>query len=119
MDSALNRQVGGNHYKGFAYQPVEFICKMGCNFIQGNIIKYVTRYKMKNGKQDLEKVMHYAGLGAELSPNNYVRLSRISAEVREYVRKNNLDEIVGEVVEAACRQNWLQVVIKTQMLLYV
>ena len=55
-----NKQIGGNHYQQFPFQPTEFIHKMDLNFCQGNVIKYVCRYKFKNGLQDLEKALHYA-----------------------------------------------------------
>lgn len=64
--SALETQVGGNHYKGYKIQPVEFIHANGLNFLQGNIIKYTMRYKEKNGKQDLLKARHYIDLLIEL-----------------------------------------------------
>jgi hypothetical protein len=64
--SALDTQVGGNHYKDMAIQPIEFTHKNGLNFCQGNIIKYATRYKAKNGVEDLKKVKHYAELLAKL-----------------------------------------------------
>ena len=59
---ASQRQVGGNHYKDMMIQPTEFIHKNNLSFIQGNIIKYVCRYKFKNGLQDLEKAKHYIDL---------------------------------------------------------
>lgn len=64
--NALDTQVGGNHYKDMAIQPIEFTHKNGLNFCQGNIIKYATRYKAKNGVEDLKKVKHYAELLAKL-----------------------------------------------------
>ena len=60
--SALETQVGGGHYKTFEIQPIEFVHKNNLNFIQGNVIKYITRYKQKNGREDLEKVKHYVDL---------------------------------------------------------
>ena len=57
--SALKEQVGGNHYKSFKIQPVEFIHINGLGYIAGNIIKYVCRYKVKNGIEDLRKARHY------------------------------------------------------------
>ena len=60
--NALDSQVGGSHYKDFAIQPIEFTHKNGLNFCQGNVIKYVCRYKNKNGVQDLEKIIHYCEL---------------------------------------------------------
>jgi hypothetical protein len=62
----LDVQVGGDHYKNMPIQPIEFTHKNNLNFCQGNIIKYVTRYKNKNGKADLEKARHYVDLLIEL-----------------------------------------------------
>ena len=56
------RQVGGKHYKDMVIQPYEFISKNALSFLQGNVIKYVSRYKLKNGVQDLEKIIHYCEL---------------------------------------------------------
>ena len=64
--SALNRQVQGNHYKNFKIQPIEFITANKLSFIQGNIIKYICRYDKKNGKKDIDKVIHYCELLKEL-----------------------------------------------------
>lgn len=60
--SAFNTQVGGNHYKDLPIQPVEFILANGLGFCEGNVVKYICRYKQKNGIQDLKKVIHYAQL---------------------------------------------------------
>mgnify|MGYP002414206718 CR=1 FL=1 len=57
-----DRQIGGNHYKSFHIQPYEFISKNDLSFFQGNVIKYVCRYKNKNGIEDLEKIKHYCEL---------------------------------------------------------
>jgi len=64
--SALNVQTGGSHYKDCAIQPIEYIHANGLDFFQGNIIKYATRHKAKNGAEDLRKVIHYAQLALEL-----------------------------------------------------
>lgn len=64
--SALDSQVGGGHYKGMAIQPVEFIHKNGLSYLQGNVIKYVCRYKQKNGAEDLQKAIHYLQLLLDL-----------------------------------------------------
>lgn len=57
--SALDYQVGGNHYQQMAYQPLTFIMERNLKFCEGNIIKYIARYKYKNGLQDLKKAQHY------------------------------------------------------------
>ena len=47
-----------DHYD-YAIQPVEFIMKNGLGFCEGNIIKYITRWRLKNGRDDLLKARHY------------------------------------------------------------
>lgn len=64
--SALNEQVGGDHYKNKKIQPVEYIHANSIGFFEGNVIKYVTRWKSKNGIKDLEKARHYLDLLIEL-----------------------------------------------------
>jgi len=61
------KQVAGNHYKNFKIQPIEFILKNNISFCEGNVIKYICRYKTKGGLQDLEKAKHYI----ELLINNH------------------------------------------------
>ena len=61
-DDVYKKQIGGDHYKDMAIQPFEFISKNELTYFQGNVIKYVCRYKQKNGVQDLEKIIHYCEL---------------------------------------------------------
>lgn len=64
--SALNEQPGGNHYKDKAIQPVQYIHANGIGYCEGNVIKYVSRWREKNGLQDLLKARHYIDLLIEL-----------------------------------------------------
>ena len=59
-------QVGGDHYKKCKIQPVEYIHANGLDFFQGNIVKYITRFRDKGGKADLEKIKHYCNMLIEL-----------------------------------------------------
>ena len=61
-------QIGGEHYK-LKIQPYTFIMENNLNFFQGNVIKYVVRYLKKNGKEDLEKIIHYCELEIERMRN--------------------------------------------------
>ena len=65
-NNSLDVQVGGNHYKQMVIQPIEYTMANNLNFCQGNIIKYVSRYKAKSGKADLEKAKHYIDLLIDL-----------------------------------------------------
>ena len=63
---ALQVQQGGTHYKTLAIQPVTYIHANGIGFFEGNVIKYVTRWRAKGGIGDLEKAKHYIELLIEL-----------------------------------------------------
>lgn len=59
MSEALKQQVGGSHYKDLPIQPVEYILKNNIPFIEGSVIKYVSRWRSKNGVEDLQKARHF------------------------------------------------------------
>ena len=67
--SALNVQVGGEHYKNLAIQPVEYIHANNLSFLEGNVVKYITRHKTKNKAQDIRKIIHYCTLILQLEYN--------------------------------------------------
>lgn len=59
---ALDKQVGGNHYASMAIQPVEFITANNLTFLEGNVVKYISRHHAKNGADDVKKAIHYCEL---------------------------------------------------------
>ena len=63
---ALKQQVGGNHYSKLAIQPAVYAEQNKLSYLQGNAIKYITRYKDKNGVEDLYKAIHTVKLLIEL-----------------------------------------------------
>lgn len=65
-NSALTVQVDGDHYKKLSIQPVEYIHANRLGFCEGSIIKYVSRWRDKNGIRDLEKAKHFIDLLIEL-----------------------------------------------------
>ena len=65
-NTAWGTQVSGNHYAKLPIQPMIFSMKNGLSPLQHNVIKYVVRYKDKNGKVDLEKAIHCLKLLIEL-----------------------------------------------------
>lgn len=56
--SALDEQIGGGYYKDLAVQPMEYSMCNDLDPCQHTIIKYVTRFRKKNGVEDLEKAKH-------------------------------------------------------------
>ena len=59
MSQANSIQHGGDHYKKKSIEPWDFIEANGIGFLDGNAIKYLTRWKDKNGIEDLKKARHY------------------------------------------------------------
>jgi hypothetical protein len=66
MTRPLTQQIGGDHYRSKTIQPVEYIHANGIGYFEGNVIKYVTRWRDKGGIADLEKAKHYLALLIEL-----------------------------------------------------
>lgn len=64
--TALDIQIDGSHYKELPIQPVEYIHANKIGYFEGNVIKYVSRWKAKNGVADLRKAAHYIQLLIEL-----------------------------------------------------
>lgn len=54
-----DNKINPHHYNSMTIEPLEYIVANNMNFIEGNIIKYVSRYKLKNGLEDLKKARRY------------------------------------------------------------
>lgn len=59
MTTANEIQVGGDHYKAKTIQPWDFIAANQIGYFEGNIVKYVSRWRDKGGINDLKKARHY------------------------------------------------------------
>lgn len=70
MSNALDVQVDGDHYKKLVIQPVEYCHKNGLGFCESSVIKYVSRWKSKNGIRDLEKAKHFIELLIQMESEN-------------------------------------------------
>ena len=57
--SANETQIGGTHYKEKTIEPWDFIAANNLGFFEGNIVKYLSRWRDKNGVEDLLKARHY------------------------------------------------------------
>ena len=62
----LDRQVGGAHYKDMPIQPVEYCQRNRLGFIESCVVKYVTRHRWKDGRQDILKAVHFLELLLQL-----------------------------------------------------
>ena len=52
-------KINPNYYTRYKILPTEFILKNKLGFCEGNVIKYICRYKEKNGIEDLRKAIKY------------------------------------------------------------
>jgi len=59
---ATDIQIGGNHYSKMEIQPIEYIMKNKIPYCEANVIKYLSRWRSKNGVEDLRKAKHYIDL---------------------------------------------------------
>lgn len=68
--SAMDIQIGGNHYKKMKIQPMEYSMANNLDAMQHTIIKYVSRFRDKNGIEDLEKAKHTIDMLIDWEKNN-------------------------------------------------
>lgn len=90
--TALNTQVGGSHYKDMVIQPVEFIERNNLGFCVGNVIKYVCRYKSKNGIEDLKKAKHYLDILIDLENDKNNELESVEIPIEPADEEPPTDE---------------------------
>ena len=88
--SALKHQEGGDHYAKLRIQPIEYIHGNQIGFAEGNVIKYVTRWRDKGGIADLKKARHFLDLLIELE----TREEKVSALDDVNQKKFNLEQFV-------------------------
>lgn len=110
--NALNSQIGGDHYKNMASQPIHLIHALECSFIQGCIIKYISRYKSKNKAEDIKKCMHYAQLAIEL---NSIKQCHEDAEdalarIYRYAARNDFSLYQRDIILQAVFNEYEQVI---------
>lgn len=64
-------QVGGEHYKASEFQPWDLMHRYNIKFLEGCAIKYISRWRNKNGVQDLEKALHFVRKLEEVADEGY------------------------------------------------
>jgi hypothetical protein len=85
--SALDKQVGGKHYKEFKIQPIQYITANNIPYIEGNIIKYISRWREKGGIDDLNKVIHYVELLKEIEVGKSERPHGGKASLKDIIKR--------------------------------
>jgi hypothetical protein len=66
----MDSKIVPEHYKQGSIEPIDYIIANNLNFIEGNIIKYITRYKYKNGLEDLKKAQFYINKLIDINKSN-------------------------------------------------
>jgi hypothetical protein len=66
----MDSKIVPEHYKQGSIEPIDYIIANNLNFIEGNIIKYISRYKYKNGLEDLKKAQFYINKLIEINKSN-------------------------------------------------
>ena len=85
----LATQVGGAHYKRFAIQPTEFCMKNRLDPCIHAVLKYVARWRVKNGLEDLRKAAHYVQI-REAFAYDLPEPGAIQISMLEFVTRNNI-----------------------------
>lgn len=105
---ALDRQVGGTHYKGRGIEPVVFFEKNKIPYCIANAIKYIYRYHQKNGRQDLEKALHYVEIAASFyreNGNPFPKNHIWGVEPDDFIFSNKMIGDEADIVRYLC---WVQ-----------
>lgn len=99
---ANDMQVGGNHYAG-TYQHWDFVNDTGQHYLQGCATKYVSRWRKKNGVEDLYKARHYIAKAEELQIP--ARSFYVGAVIR-FCEANGLTEVEADAIQNILAAEW-------------
>lgn len=94
-------QIGGGHYLNKKIQPVEYIQANDLSFFQGNVVKYVTRYKDKKGSEDLKKAIHYLQMILEFEYDVLTNFSYLDENIEEVTEFQTKEDFFGHGKEIA------------------
>lgn len=111
--TAFSEQIGGSHYKDMPFQPIKLISMLDLDFFQGNVVKYVSRYKLKDGVRDLEKAKHYCRMAMETeksSPRLSMTILQAVFISEGFVTSNGLSKWVADIIIYVYRRKWNEAV---------
>ena len=95
------------HYECLKMQPIDLILAANLSFIQGNIIKYISRYKNKDGINDIKKCIHYAQIAHEHRHiGTKIRMLQIGYM---YCKANNVSSLVKKIIIATMQDDYYHV----------
>lgn len=105
--TALEKQIGGTHYKNFKIQPIELIMHYNLGYCEGNIIKYICRYKNKGGAEDLNKALHYIDFLLEFKKHeeNYEFTWPGLSYIEDFILVNELSDVHEAIITCIVMYN--------------
>ena len=98
MSKANEKQVGGSHYRS-EMQHWDFVEDNGVGYLEGCATKYVTRWRKKNGLQDLEKAGHYIDKLIEIAKDGRQSRSGYCTFVDNFCQVNKLEEVETRICQ--------------------
>ena len=104
--NATDTQIGGSHYKAMPYQPIVLIDRLELDYFRGNVLKYLCRYRQKDGIKDLHKARHYCELAKELNDFNFSPSTLDIEEVDDFVHINEISKEVENILYDLIMGSW-------------
>lgn len=103
MYSPLNDQVGGSHYRCLDPQPIELFIQNNIPFPEANAIKYLARWRNKNGVEDLRKAKQYLQFAIERNRQKKILVDKFREQLP--LKESALVDVIanGYVVFALAR----------------
>jgi hypothetical protein len=93
---ANDRQVGGDHYGGGEMQHWDVVHIFELDYFQGQITKYLFRWKKKGGVKDLQKAAHFLEKYIELNTPKEKVKNLTEAQYAEAVRRYQVEGQFGD-----------------------
>ena len=91
------------YYHQGDYDVIQFCNDNDIDFVTGNIIKYITRYKYKNGIEDLRKAQEYL----KRLKSKWVECKISLADLIHFNTENGLDYTQGKIIELVISKKYI------------
>jgi len=90
------QQIGGSHYRSLpdGYQPLQIAMKLNLDAAQFSILKYLLRYKSKNGSEDVKKLIHFAQFILEVEYGTQSSIEYVESEAFDKLGTDSRDQCV-------------------------
>jgi len=95
MSSANDYQVSGNHYQKQAIQAWDFITANKLGYLEGTAVKYISRWRDKNGLEDIRKAIHFLEKLIEVETNEKVHSTRGNGTESDRIGHVKLSSLLG------------------------